>query len=156
MESLKYKLLSYLPKDRRLNDLHFLWPVINYSGGISTETSYVWNIGSCLESMMDPKFQVYLWSYTDKLGNFHPIFLFLLWSNWFMVIKTEAYVFEKGKPSFWLSFKWSPSLELSLGPRNVYYFHVVNMGWVWKMWSEVYVWFYFVASLGSSQGNLVL
>lgn len=41
MESLKPKLLNYLPKDKLLNCLGFLWPVINYSGGTNTKTSYV-------------------------------------------------------------------------------------------------------------------
>lgn len=41
MGTLKSKLLNYLPKDKLLNCLGFLWPVINNSGGNNTKTSYV-------------------------------------------------------------------------------------------------------------------
>lgn len=41
MESLKSKLLNYLPKDKLLHCLDSLWPVINYSGGNNIKASNV-------------------------------------------------------------------------------------------------------------------
>lgn len=41
MDVLKSKLLNYLPKDKLLNHLGFLWPVMSYRGRNNTETSYV-------------------------------------------------------------------------------------------------------------------
>lgn len=109
MESLKSKLLNYLPKDTLLNSLGFLWPVMNYSSGLGITQKHpiCETFGSHLESMMDgSKFSGLSLSYTDKLVNFHPIFLSILWSNWLMVGKDRSICFfERDKPSFCLHFK---------------------------------------------------
>ena len=76
MESLKSKLLNYLPKDKLLNCLGFHWPVINYRGENTQKHSMCKTFGFCLQSMFDPNFQVSL-SYADELGNFHPVSLSL-------------------------------------------------------------------------------
>lgn len=60
MESLKYKLLNYMPKDKLLNCLGFLWPVIKYSGGLTQKHPMYKTFGSCLQTMFDPNCQVYL------------------------------------------------------------------------------------------------
>lgn len=60
MEPLKSKLLSYLPKDKLLNCLGFLWPVINCSVALMQKHPMYKTFGSCLQSTFDPNCQVYL------------------------------------------------------------------------------------------------
>lgn len=156
MESLKSKLFNYLPKDKFLDCLGFLWPVINYSGETNTKTSYVWNIWVLFAKHVWSKLSGLPLSYIEELGNFHPIFsscrgLIGLW-----LIKTDACLWER-YTFILLKFEmiaclWNWHWDQRMFITSMF----LTWKWFWKIFSEFYVQFYSVAYLNPNQGDLVL